>query len=335
MFLKIFHSVLQFILITIFGIIIISLIPGDHVSQDDNLADPALHVQKSEILPAFYFTLNLHASQDSNLAWDWTQCIPKLKFHGSSNQYHQYLFGNPYSLKDHQSVYKKIWQAFSWTFALQLPAILIIFTLAWLLSVLASTKSKWEKFITMSVSMFHSVPVFWIGALMMLFFCNPDFLNWFPGIYTGDNELGGFSVWIHQPQYFVLPLIALVIPSVANLYGLIFGGIQRAMKEKFWTRAMATGISAKTGLKNEIYPHALIPALGWLASAIPNLMAGSLVIETIFSLPGIGRLMFESIQTRDWPVAYIIFVFSGALTIIGLLIADGLQYRLDPRTRKN
>jgi len=326
-------SLLTLTVLSFLGLWVIDQIPGtaEDLGAEENTE---LIIKKENQLPLFYFSVLKEKQEDQNIAW--ADFIPHFSWNANHNQYHQILTETSFSKKDSIPVYKKIFQALSWTLALQVPAVILIFLLSWFLAVwvIRRNSKKWTESVVGVLTLMHAVPVFWFGSMLILFFANPDFLNWLPSMYLGDASLGGFSAWVQQPSCFILPLITLVLPSLAILFLLSYGGLYSALHQRFWMRAYSFGIPFKEGLRNEIYPHAMIPILAWIATAIPFLMAGSLVVESIFSIPGVGRLMYQSVAGRDWPVAYWIFMVSAVFTLGGMMLADLIQWYLDPRTRK-
>jgi ABC-type dipeptide/oligopeptide/nickel transport system permease component len=105
------------------------------------------------------------------------------------------------------------------------------------------------------------------------------------------------------------------------------------MHHLFWTRAISTGQTKQSALWTEALPLAMIPLIAWLAGIFPALISGSLIIEQIFGIPGLGRLMYLSIYLRDWPVVQFIFMLAAFLTIAGFIITDILLQLVDPRLR--
>ncbi len=322
------------LLLVLTGLWVISEIPGSHGDLSEESGE-STDVKPLAGLPVFYFGFLPDPPSDAASKPSYHDLLPRFSWHGTSNLFHGFLFGENISLTDQRPVADKIREALSWTLAVQLPAVLIIFAAAWYLalwSVSANRRILGSR-INMVLTALHAVPVFWLASLLLAFFANPDRWALFPGLYLEDRSLGRFSVWIHQPAYFVLPVLSMVLPSLSLLYLLSLRGFEEAMSGRFWTRALASGISRSGGIRSQIVPLALIPTLGWIGSAIPFLIGGSLVVETIFSIPGMGRLMYQSVHARDWPVAYSIFLLSAAFTLAGMLLSDLMQWLLDPRVR--
>ncbi len=93
------------------------------------------------------------------------------------------------------------------------------------------------------------------------------------------------------------------------------------------------GVAEKTILRKHIIGNALFPVITMIGGAIPALLSGSLIIEVIFSIPGMGRLMYNSLMSRDWPVAFPILMFGAAITILSYLITDIVYKWMDPRVK--
>ncbi|MBK8405093.1 MAG: hypothetical protein IPL25_13725 [Saprospiraceae bacterium] len=139
------------------------------------------------------------------------------------------------------SGWTKIWKAIQWTMALQIPAVILIFLwdcgwhFWWCVPNIIVSKRSW----TLVSRPLHAFPVFWVGSLLLIFFANPDFFNWFPAIPESAGGSDPFSLWIQQPAFWILPITALVLPSLAVIYNLFRKGLENAFQKRFWMRARA------------------------------------------------------------------------------------------------
>ncbi|MBK9108894.1 MAG: ABC transporter permease [Saprospiraceae bacterium] len=167
----------------------------------------------------------------------------------------------------------------------------------------------------------------------VIFFANATYFKWFPTGMQSINTKDPFYSWLYHPSYFFLPLVCLVLPALAYLVHMLRNGLMESMESPFWIKAISTGVSFRRALISEALPQASIPLAGWLAGILPALFSGSVIIEQIFSIPGLGRLLYLSIYARDWPVVQFLFFFSSALTILGFIAADFLIRILDPRIK--
>lgn len=326
-------GIIKLILIIFIGIWIIHLIPGSYQdftsfyenrSTDENFS----HGPDQDL---FYIGYTLNQPSISGLKLNWNgkdnQC------HAVLSSYFKLEFGH--SLIDGVPVIDKFNKALPWTIALQLPALILLLFLSIFYSVqsLLNKKSKLFQMTDRLLMLFHSVPGFWLATMLLLIFANPEFLQWFPTGLQSVKSLNPYSLWFSHVHYLFLPLLCLVLPALAYLIKLIRNGLLEITEKEFWKRALSTGISYQYALKKEALPIALIPLVSWLAGVFPALLSGSVIIEQIFSIPGLGRLMYHSIFTRDWPMVQFLFIISAMITIIGFIVSDVIIRQLDPRIK--
>lgn len=330
------NAVFLLLLIALIGHWMIQNIPGsyDEMNREEENSAPENYTSQKIKMPLFYFGFIPERKPEELKSMNFL--IPEFRWNGTGNLYHHWLVNSSASLRDGLPVGQKIWKAIQWTMALQIPAVILIFSLGlWLAFLVVRSKHhRFKKIMDIGLTALHAFPVFWFGSLLLIFFANPDFFNWFPAIPESAGGSDPFSLWIQQPAFWILPITALVLPSLAVIYNLFRKGLENAFQKRFWMRARSSGISEMDGLRHELMPHALIPVLAWIASAVPFLIGGSILIETIFSIPGSGRLMYNSIHYRDWPVVHGLFMLAAGMTLIGLLISDVCQRLMDPRLQE-
>ena len=105
------------------------------------------------------------------------------------------------------------------------------------------------------------------------------------------------------------------------------------LKKNYVRTARAKGLPENRVIWKHAFPNALFPIITLVANILPALIAGSVAIEVVFSLPGMGKLMIDSISSSDWSIVYAIMMFGAILTMFGVLMADILYAWLDPRIR--
>jgi peptide/nickel transport system permease protein len=164
-----------------------------------------------------------------------------------------------------------------------------------------------------------SIPSFWLGLILLSLVSFR--LHWFPA--TGDQG------W----RSLVLPALTLAIPSGAVIAQLLRDSLQSALREQYVVTARAKGLSEaavrwRHGLKN-----ALIPVITISGATVGSLLTGSVVIETVFARPGIGRLAVDSVINKDLPVVQGIVLLAAVVYLVTNLIADMLYALVDPRIR--
>lgn len=207
------------------------------------------------------------------------------------------------------------------TVILSLVAMTIAVVLSIPLGIIAAVKQNtWVDGMSMFVALLGvSMPVFWLGLLLLLFFSLN--LGWFP--------VSGASTWKH----FVLPGFSLGFLSMASIARVTRSSMLEVIRQDYIRTAMSKGLPYGKIIKKHALPNALIPTITAAGLQVGALLAGSVLTETVFSIPGIGRLMIDSIQGRDIPVVLgCIIVFTLAFSIVNLLV-DLLYAVIDPRIK--
>ena len=129
----------------------------------------------------------------------------------------------------------------------------------------------------------------------------------------------------------VLPVFCLTYGSLAFITQQMRNAMLEVLEQDFIRTARAKGLPERQVIWKHALRNALFPIITLFGAVFPAMMAGSVVIESIFNLPGMGKLAVESIRNQDWPVVYAILLLSASLTMAGLLISDWLYAMADPR----
>jgi peptide/nickel transport system permease protein len=239
---------------------------------------------------------------------------------------------------DNQPVSDKIWEKFKVSFAFIFLSILLAYIVSIPIGIYAAYKkgSKFDKISSIVLFVMYSMPSFFIGTLLLYTFANPDVLVWFPESGFQDPSIyqedwGVFQKMIHHGPYMVLPLIAYTYSSFAFLSRIMRVGMIDVMGQDFIRTARAKGLNEKTVVIKHALRNSLLPIITVFANIFPVAIGGSVIIEVIFSLPGMGFETFSAILNYDYPMIVAIFTISGFLTVIGYLVADILYAVVDPR----
>jgi len=243
-------------------------------------------------------------------------------------------FGISYT--DHRKVLDKIADALPITILLNLISILIIYIISVPVGVYSAIRPKGlvDRLSTVVFLGLYSLPSFWVAVMLIFVFGGGDYLNWFPiiGITSdGINSMPLHVIIANVCWHLVLPVTCLVYGGFAFLSRFVRSSFLEVAKHNYMLAARARGLSEyrvviKHGLKN-----AIIPIITIMSTLLPALFGGSVIIERIFSIPGMGRLAFESVLARDYPVIMAISLISATATLIGILISDILYAVVDPR----
>jgi peptide/nickel transport system permease protein len=172
-----------------------------------------------------------------------------------------------------------------------------------------------------------AVPAFWAGILLILFFAVT--LHWFPA--------GGFTPWPLGPlrtlQSLLLPAVSLAAVRAAVLTRMTRSSMLEVLGEDYIRTARSKGLPRRKVVYKHAFRNALIPVITITGLQIGDLLAGAIIIENVFHLPGVGRLVFEAIGQRDLPVVQGVVLFIAAMIVILNFLTD-LAYRyFDPRIR--
>jgi microcin C transport system permease protein len=180
----------------------------------------------------------------------------------------------------------------------------------------------------------YSVPAVMLGILLIVFFAGGSFMQWFPlgGVYSDQYfELSLFDKIIDRIHHFVLPLICYMIGSFTVLTFLMKNSLLDEVKNDYIRTARAKGLSEKTVIYKHALRNALIPIATGIGSFLGVFFAGSVVIEQIFSLDGMGLLGFKAALERDYPVLMGLFFIQSIILLLGRLISDLAYTVVDPR----
>ncbi len=241
------------------------------------------------------------------------------------------------SFKDNQSVWTKIAERVPVTIKLNFWSILVVYFVAIPLGVYSATHpNSWgDKATTLAAFILFAVPLVWAATMAIVFICGGDFYYLFPpgGLESIDYS-DNWSIWRKfrdRAWHIFLPVVLLSYDGFAGLSRYMRASMLEVLAQDYVQVARAKGLPEKTVLFKHVLRNSLIPQVTILASILPGLIGGSVIIETIFSIPGLGQLGFESVLARDYPTVLALFTVSAVLTLIGILLSDLLLAVVDPR----
>ncbi len=242
------------------------------------------------------------------------------------------------SFKDHRPVRDKILEALPITLQLNIISIFLVYLISIPIGVYSSTHQRtWsDSIITIALFILYSMPSFWVAMLLIYFLCGGEWLNWFP--VSGMNSIGseGYS-WFHwladRLWHLVLPVFCLTYGGLAGLSRYARAGMIEVIRQDYVRTARAYGFSEKIVVFKYAMRNSLIPIITLLGTLLPALLGGSVIIENIFSIPGMGFRGFDALLSRDYPMIMGLLAVSAFLTLIGLLLSDILYAVADPRIK--
>jgi len=242
------------------------------------------------------------------------------------------------SFKDHRPVLDKIAERLPITIQLNAISIFLVYLIAIPFGVYSATHvdSTTDRFLTLFFFLLYSLPSFWVAVLLIMFFGGGEFWDFFP-VY-GISSIGAES-WpflhrlLDRMWHLMLPVACLTYGGLAYLSRLTRAEMLEVIREDYIRTARAKGLSERVVIFRHALRNALLPIITLLAFLLPAMFGGSVIIESIFSIPGMGQLGFEAVLSRDYPVIMAITTISALLTLIGLLFSDILYAMLDPRIK--
>lgn len=178
-----------------------------------------------------------------------------------------------------------------------------------------------------------SVPVFWLGQLLILLFAVT--LGWLPAQGMVSLRVGptGWDRVVDVAIHLILPAAALALRLVAITTRLTRASLLEVLGHEFIRTAQAKGVPPVRVLVRHALPNALLPVVTFVGYQLGFILAGSALVETVFGWPGLGRLLYDSVFTRDYPVLLGIFLIVSVTVVAANLLTDLLHAYLDPRVR--
>lgn len=244
-------------------------------------------------------------------------------------------FGFSYQQK--MPISELIMQKLPWT--LLLTGLNLI--LSTILGVLFGVISAWKRGTKSDISLLtgfmflSAMPSFWIGMILVAIFAAQ--LGLFPiyGAETAWSNLTGMERAIDIAHHLVLPLTALVLISVTNVFMTMRYSMLSVLGEDYIMMARAKGVKEKMIKYKHAMRNALLPVATYFMLSVGFMFGGATVIETVFAYPGIGRMMFEAVLGRDYPVIQASFLILTFSVVIANLLADLIYPLLDPKVGRN
>jgi peptide/nickel transport system permease protein len=290
----------------------------------------------------------------------WLKFIPAIHFYGLHNQFHRWLFGDvPWfgeniditksakgffrgdfgiSYLDGRPVSSIIGDAIKWTLLINLIVLLLVYVVGIPAGVsLAVHKgTAYDRALTAGLFVLYSIPSFWIGTMLIIFFTSDYYGGWmnlFPPY--GLGKIGPeYTTWAKvsdRAYHLILPVFCIVFGQFAFISRQVRGGMLSVLRQDYIRTAFAKGLDPGQVYWKHAFRNSLIPIITMFSSFLPAMISGAVIIEYLFTIPGMGRVSYESVVARNFPVLFTILMFSALLTMAGTLISDILYVVTDPR----
>lgn len=245
-------------------------------------------------------------------------------------------FGRSFS-PDGRPVAEKILERLPITLLINVSSMVLILLVAIPIGIYCATRqgSLGDRTLTVFVFVGYATPTFWLALLLMMLFGVK--LGWLP--ISGIRSLVGYeklSLWgkvLDWTRHLLLPVLVSAFGGLAGLSRYMRSSMLEVIRQDYITAARARGLSEGKVIYRHALKNALLPVITILGLSVPGLIGGSVIFETIFSIPGMGQLFFYSVMARDYPVIMGMLVIGSILTLLGNLLADIAYAWADPRIR--
>jgi peptide/nickel transport system permease protein len=238
------------------------------------------------------------------------------------------------SFLDHRPVTEKIMERMPATLILNIASLVIALLLSVPLGLYSALRqhSRFDKVGGTALYVLYSLPEFWVALLLVMLFGVKLKLLPFHGMESVDaRDLGFFGYWWDRLLHMILPLFCLTYGSLAFLSRFVRGSSLEVIRQDYIRTARAKGLDENRIVYLHVFRNTLIPVLTLLGLLLPTLISGSIILESIFSWPGIGNLFFNAVLARDYPVVMGLSFITAVMVLFSTLIADLLYAWADPR----
>ncbi|NMA85620.1 MAG: ABC transporter permease [Epulopiscium sp.] len=311
---RILHLIPVVIIISICIFGIVKLTPGNPIGS--NLDPRATAEEKAEEMRRLGYDKPIPVQY-----WNWAKRSVRGDF-GES-----YLYKKPVS----KVIGDVLWN----TFILNVVVFILAFLLAIPIGIISAVKqySKTDSFWTLFSLFGISMPSFFFGLLLIYGFAVK--VQWFPinGMINPGTRTVGLARALEIGHHMVLPAIVLIISSLASLVRYTRTGMLDVLSQDYIRTARSKGLKEKVVIYKHAFRNALIPIVTLVGFYIPGLFSGAVILETIFGWPGIGRVLVDAINNRDYNLMMALMMFFSILTLIGNLLADIGYALVDPRVK--
>jgi peptide/nickel transport system permease protein len=218
-------------------------------------------------------------------------------------------------------VFQEMWNRLPRTMIIGVVAMILNLAFGLSLGIFAGThEGKWQDSATMAIAMvFISAPDFWVALMMIVLFAAK--LRWLPAY-----GIGG-------PQYYIMPIICAALGGIAVNARQTRSSMLEVFREDFVTTARSKGQAENVVVRKHMLPNALMPIITGIGIGFSRIVAGSAIIENVFSIPGVGLYMLNALNNRDYPVIRGTVVFFALYTAVVMLIVDLIYSFVDPRIK--
>jgi len=311
-------SSLQMLAITVLAFAVIHLAPGEPIVLQQELQATQSPQQKQTLRELYGLDKPLHVQY-----WTWLNRLVRVDL------------GRSFS-PDGLPVWEKIRERIPVTLSLNLAEVCLIYLTAVPLGVFAAVRrhTLFDRLTTVFVFIGFATPDFWLALLLMILFGVQ--LGWLP--ISGLRSLNweylapAAQLW-DLASHLVLPIFIGAFGGLAGLSRFMRGSMLEVIRQDYIRTAQAKGLPERVVVYKHALRNALLPIVTILGLSLPGLIGGSVIVESVFAIPGMGQLAVQSVFARDYPVVMGLLTIGAGLTLLGNRLADVCYGIVDPRIR--
>jgi peptide/nickel transport system permease protein len=304
--------------ITLVSFAVMRLAPGDPTDIVVNLNPQVSQHARIRLREIYGLDQPIHVQY-----WNWLKNLARLDL------------GRSFS-PDRRLVKDKIFERLPLTLGLNVASLVIILAVSLPLGLWSAARAGglFDRVSTVFVFVCFAAPSFWLALLGMWLF--GVHLGWLP--ISGLTSLGfqNLSLWdkaLDLARHLAMPVIVSSLGGLAGLSRYLRSNAMEIIRQDFLTTARAKGLPERVVLWKHALRNALIPVVTVLGLSVPGLIGGSVIMESVYAIPGLGQLFYGAVMARDYPVVMGGLVIGAVLTLVGNLLADLGYAVVDPRVR--
>ena len=315
---KVLWTVLVLLGITVISFGVIHLAPGSPTDMETTLNPLAGEAARKQLESLYGLDKPLYVQY-----WDWLTRIVQLDFGRSMSA-------------DSRPVLDKILERLPLTVGMNLVSLMLTLLIAIPIGVLSACRhnSLLDKTVTILVFLGFAMPSFWLALLLMLFFGIE--LQWLPLSGLTSLDFAQRDFWgkaADLASHLALPILVYTVGSLAGMSRYMRACMLEVLRQDYILTARAKGLSSAVVIWRHALRNALLPVITLLGLSVPGLIGGSVILESIFALPGLGQLFYAAVMARDYTMIMGNLVIGAVLTLAGNILADVCYGLADPRIR--
>lgn len=239
--------------------------------------------------------------------------------------------GDLVSFQKNQLIWGELWDALKVTVLLNMIVFVLIYVAAIPLGIFsaANPNSTMDRVTTVVLFVMYSLPSFWVAEILRM-----QFMGWLPIMDLKSRDFDSMTTWQQFQDYarhIVLPVICMTYGGLAYVSRQMRAGMLEVIRQDYIRTAEAKGAGRSRVILIHALRNSLFPVITLLASLLPFLVGGSVIIEVIFNIPGMGQLSYESVLAREYDMVMVTLMLSAILTLVGILVSDILYVVVNPR----